>query len=85
MVFATLWFLQVPVTVLVGLGLEPWNREKAVYGTTQLFTSLGYFSMWYLFRPMASNNTVLSPDEDKPFQNNNMQVFPEFTDLNKIG
>jgi len=51
----TVWFAVLPVMVLLGLGLDPWVREKIVKSMNLTITTLAFFILGYLLWPSRSD------------------------------
>jgi hypothetical protein len=54
MCFGTLWILAMPLTTHIAVGVNSWEREKAVFAIEQSFNLLLSIGLWYLFRPCGN-------------------------------
>eukprot|EP01118_Nematostelium_gracile_P005700 TRINITY_DN180_c0_g1_i1.p1 TRINITY_DN180_c0_g1~~TRINITY_DN180_c0_g1_i1.p1 ORF type:complete len:416 (-),score=80.09 TRINITY_DN180_c0_g1_i1:28-1275(-) len=77
-VFMTLWFINLPVTVLIAHFVQAWVRETAVIATVLTIHTLTFFILAFLFRPSSGNKyfSVLDPNAKVEFGSNKSQIFP---------
>jgi glucan phosphoethanolaminetransferase (alkaline phosphatase superfamily) len=76
--YTTLWFLALPLIVLVAHFLQSWYRKKVVAGFSFSVITVIFLIVILIFRPTKGNRffKVLDPNMRVSFATNNMQVFP---------
>ena len=76
--YFSLWYLSMPVTVLIAHFLSSWVREKIVVGIVYSINSLTFGILAFLFRPSKGNRyfSVLDPKAKVEFGTNKLQIFP---------
>lgn len=52
-IYASAWFISLPVVVFLSLGLDSWNRKKLVTCFSWILDFVFYFILAYAFRPSA--------------------------------
>lgn len=76
--YIALWYLSMPITVLIAHFLASWTREKIVVGIVYSLNTLTFGTLAFLFRPAKGNKyfSILDPKASIEFGSNTLQIFP---------
>lgn len=75
--YIALFFLSMPVVVLIAHFLNSWERKKIVVGLVMGIATLTYLLLLWIFRPTKGNRYfVLDPNAQVSFGTNKLQIFP---------
>eukprot|EP01116_Phalansterium_solitarium_P019167 TRINITY_DN5274_c0_g1_i2.p2 TRINITY_DN5274_c0_g1~~TRINITY_DN5274_c0_g1_i2.p2 ORF type:complete len:120 (+),score=57.40 TRINITY_DN5274_c0_g1_i2:247-606(+) len=79
-VYVALWFLLMPLLVLIAHFLQSWYRAKIIAGLVFSFNTLTLIVLSWMFRPSKGNAyfAVLDPKARVMFGSNTLQIFPMF-------
>jgi len=74
----SVWFIAMPLTVLIAHFSESWVRQRTVTILTLCIDCCSYLGFAWLFRPFRSNKFVAILDPMITFGTNTLQVYPEY-------